>query len=70
MPFEPSYTNHSVTMTPSEITAKADAIAEAHNPAPPIAPANAQDARRRLDTLIADQAWGARLLSGDAEATR
>jgi hypothetical protein len=37
---------------------------------PPAPPANAQEARTRLDALIADKERGAKLLAGDAEVTR
>jgi hypothetical protein len=37
---------------------------------PPAAPANALEARARLDTLIADKDWGAKLLANDAATTR
>ena len=42
-----------------------DAIA-----APPVVPTNAVEARGRLDTLIADKDWGAKLLAGDTNANR
>jgi hypothetical protein len=35
---------------------------------PPLEPATAGDARRRLDVLNKDAAWGARLISGDVAA--
>jgi hypothetical protein len=38
--------------------------------APPAAPTNAVEARGRLDTLIADKDWGAKVLSGDTNANR
>jgi hypothetical protein len=38
--------------------------------APPAAPTNAVEARGRLDTLIADKDWGAKLLAGDTNASR
>jgi hypothetical protein len=38
--------------------------------APPAAPTNAVEARGRLDTLIADKDWGAKLLAGDTNANR
>jgi len=37
---------------------------------PPSPPATSQEARAVLDTRIADKDWGAKLLSGDAEARR
>jgi hypothetical protein len=37
---------------------------------PPAPPANAAEARTRLDGLIADKAFGAKLLAGDADANR
>jgi hypothetical protein len=37
---------------------------------PPAPPANATEARTRLDALIADKDRGAKLLAGDAEANR
>jgi hypothetical protein len=56
-------------MTPAEATARLNEIAAARSPPPPpIAPANAQDARRRLDVLIADRDFGARLLDGNVDA--
>jgi hypothetical protein len=68
MPFEPVTIDHSVAMTPAEIGTKVAAIAEAHNPAPPLAPETPADARRRLDILIGDKDFGRRLLSGNVEA--
>src|SRR5258705_13984252 len=38
--------------------------------APPAPPANAAEARTRLDGLVADKAFGARLLAGEADANR
>jgi hypothetical protein len=38
--------------------------------APPAPPANAQEARTRLDALIADNDRGAKLLAGDAATTK
>jgi hypothetical protein len=38
--------------------------------APPAPPANAAEARTRLDGLIKDREFGAKLLSGDANANR
>jgi len=38
--------------------------------APPAPPANAVEARARLDTLIANKDWGAKLLNGDAGTNR
>src|SRR6266403_5626346 len=38
--------------------------------APPTAPTNALEARGRLNTLIADKDWGAKLLAGDAATNR
>jgi hypothetical protein len=38
--------------------------------APPAAPTSAVEARGRLDTLIADKDWGAKLLAGDTNANR
>jgi hypothetical protein len=38
--------------------------------APPAPPANSQEARTRLDALIADKDWGAKALAGDLAANR
>jgi hypothetical protein len=38
--------------------------------APPAPPANAAEARTRLDALLADRDQGAKLLAGDSEVTR
>jgi len=38
--------------------------------APPAPPANSTEARTRLDTLIADKNFGAKLVAGDADANR
>jgi hypothetical protein len=48
----------------AEVTAR---VAALEAPAPPIAPATPSDARRRLDLLIADRDFGARLLAGHVE---
>ena len=37
---------------------------------PPAAPTNSLEARGRLNTLIADKDWGAKLLAGDAATAR
>jgi hypothetical protein len=37
---------------------------------PPAPPANATEARARLDGLMADKDWGAKLLAGDADTKR
>jgi hypothetical protein len=57
-------------LSPVEAAAKLAAMSAAASPPPPIEPATAADARRRLDALAGDQAWGARFLAGDAEARR
>jgi hypothetical protein len=38
--------------------------------APPAPPANSQEARTRLDGLIKDRDWGAKLIAGDAATSR
>src|SRR5262249_45793188 len=54
-------------MAPEEAGARlADMAAEA-NPPPPIAPATAADAKRRLAVLQKDATWSARFLEGGAE---
>jgi hypothetical protein len=66
VPFEPVLTDLSAP-PPADVTARVAAL----SPAPSsVAPQSPQEARSRLDVLIADAKYGERLLAGDVEATR
>src|SRR5262245_56107644 len=65
MPFEPVGKIDLSAPPSAEVTARVAALTPAP---PPIAPATPAEARSRLDVLIGDKDFGAKLLSGSADA--
>src|SRR5438034_11370345 len=57
-------------MTPAQATATLAAMKAAHSPPPTLAPADAQDARARLDLLAKDPAFAKKLFSGHPDASK
>lgn len=55
-------------LTSAEAGAELARMTAVTNPPPPIAPSTAADARRRLDALTTDAAWGKRFLAGNMAA--
>jgi hypothetical protein len=71
MPDTPDATPADISsMTPQQATDTLAAMDAALHPPPPIKPADAQDARARLDRLTADKSFADRLLTGDIAAKK
>jgi hypothetical protein len=58
------------TLTPDQATAELARMDAELHPPPPLQPADAQDARARLDKLSADKSFADRLFSGDIAARK
>jgi hypothetical protein len=58
------------SMSPQEATAALVAMDAELHPPPPLKPADAQDARARLDKLSADKSFADRLFAGDIAARK
>lgn len=67
---EPSTTPDPTTLTPAEATAALARMQFEASPPPPLAPATAADAARRLEILSKDKAWADRLFAGDVAANK